>query len=480
MKFSTIAKSLAWSGLEGTVISVLLLVTAIVLARILGPEEFGIASLALGLIFIPQMLVERLFHDVIIQRSKLTPSHLNTAFCLSLFIAIGLTIVIWFTSTQIAVIYNDSRLSSALRLATLCLLFNGASGVLIAYLRRKMFFKVLALRNLIAAFIGTAAGLTMAVNGFGLWSLIGQQVVQAFVGMLVVFSTVDRMPKLRFSKAHFRDLIGFSTIVAVSGTVWIAQLRFFLVLLGYISGPVVVGYFEIASRLVDSLRNIWLNTINPVALSIFSRLQHNQSELSSAFQQATEINVSVAFPVFAGLFVAAPEVVRVILGEPWVDSIVIVQMLSIAALLTSIRQFPPIIFNAKNRPHYNLIGSLIGLVVPFVMLYMFMPTTLLVQCFIWLGRLAFTTPVDIWFLRKVLFLSPIAQFKGVGTALLTSFIMVGVLWKVKVMFLSSMADIEILIVEVVLGACMYLVLMYFFSPHIIRRWQQMINEIRGG
>ena len=208
MNFSTVVRSLAWSGLESCGISMLLLFTAIVLARILGPEDFGIAYLAMGLTLILHVVAERLFHDAIIQRADLQHLHLDTAFSASLCVAATLVTGVWLFSPALADLYDEPRLSGALRLSSLCLLFNGASGVLIAYLRRQMKFKVLAIRTLAGALIGTVAGLVMAINGFGLWSLIGQQVLHTCMAMVVVFLSIDRLPRLRFSKAHLRDLFG--------------------------------------------------------------------------------------------------------------------------------------------------------------------------------------------------------------------------------------------------------------------------------
>ena len=470
-------RSLAWSGIESTGTSLLLLITAIVLARILDPVEFGIASLAIGLVLIPQMFAERLFHDAIIQRSELDPSHLDVAFCVSIVVAALLSLGVWAIAPVLANVYDEPRLSGALRLSSLCLLLRGASGVLVAYLRRRMQFKVLALRNLGAAFVGALVGLTMAVNGFGLWSLIAQQIVLAFVGMIVIFACIDRRPRWCFSSAYLKDLFGFSSIVVTSELLWNCQLRLFIAVIGYLSGPAAVGYFEIASRMVDSLRNIWLSAINPVVLSAFSKLQTDTVELKNAFHKVTEVNASVAVPVFAGLAVTAPEVVNVILGDTWVDSIPILQLLSIAALVSSIRQFPPIVFNSMRRPHYNLISSFIGLVVPTAALLIILPTTLVAQGFIWVGRLAITVPVGIWFTNRILALPAQKQFKGVGAPVVASLVMVGILYAVKSTLLMGMPALYALLIQIILGALIYICLALFLSKNLINHWQQMLKAV---
>lgn len=479
MKFSILVRSLAWSGIESLCISVLLLFTVFVLANILGPVDFGIASLALGLVFIPQMVVERLFHDAIIQRKELNPPHLDTAFSVSLCVAVVLVLGVCAISPILAKFYNEPRLSTALRLSSLFLLFNGASGILIAYLRRQMLFKVLALRNLTSALFGATVGLAMAINGFGLLSLICQQVVQSFVGMVVIFASVDRLPRLRFSSTYLRDLLGFSTIAVASETIWNSQLRVFIAVLGYQAGPAVVGYFEIASRMVNSLRNIWLNAINPVALSAFSKLQTDTPVLIKNFQYATEINASIAVPVFAGLFVTAPETIHTFLGDAWIASTPIIQLLSLAAIWSSIRQFPPIVFNSLGHPHYNLIGSLIGLIVPTIVLLVMAPTSLIVQGIIWIGRLAITIPMGFWFTYKILSMPPREQVKGVGAPIAASLVMVCLLWVVKTTFLANMMEMIALLFQIILGFLIYCSLLIFFSPQLINRWSRIIKEIRG-
>jgi len=479
MNFSTVVRSLAWSGLESWGISMLLLFTAIVLARILGPEDFGIASLAMGLTLILQVVAERLFHDAIIQRADLQHLHLDTAFSASLCVAATLVTGVWLISPALADLYDEPRLSGALRLSSLCLLFNGASGVLIAYLRRQMKFKVLAIRTLAGALIGTVAGLVMAINGFGLWSLIGQQVLHTCMAMVVVFLSIDRLPRLRFSKAHLRDLFGYSTIVVASDVIWNANLRVFMAVLGYLVGPVAVGYFEVASRVVDSIRNIWLNAINPVALSAFSKLQTSASALKEGFHSATEINASIAIPVFAGLFVTATELVPTILGESWIAATPIIQLMSLAALFSSIRQFPPIIFNAVGRPHYNLIGATVGLIAPNLALLVLTPASLMAQGAIWVGRLALTIPMGFWFTYKTLSLTPRRQVKGVGAPMAAALVMVLILSGLKTTLLADMADLQTLALQVAMGSLIYFPILIFFSPHLIESWNRTIKEIRA-
>ena len=479
MKLSTVVRSIAWSGLESLGVSILLIFTVIIMARILGPLDFGVATLALGLVYIPLIIAERLFHDAIIQRKELTTLHLDTTFCVSIGIAILLVLGIWTISPVVAKFYNEPRLSTALQLSSLSLLFNAPSGILIADLRRKMQFKPLALRNMVATLIGAMVGLIMAINGFGLLSLICQQIVQSFIGMIIIFASVDQFPRLRFSSVHLKDLIGFSTLAIVSETIRNSQFRLFIVVLGYYSGLTTVGYFEIASRVVGSLIFFWQNAINSVAMSAFSKLQSNKFEFKKAFRQITEINASLIVPVFAGLFVITPEMVMTLLDKPWVASTPIIQLMSIGALFSSIRQFSPVVFNSLGRPQYNLIEALPGLMIPALVLLVLMPTTLIAQGTIWVGRLVITIPISFWLTYKILAMSPLEQIKGVGSPLVASLIMVYILWITKTTLLFNMADSISLMCQIFLGFLIYPSFLILFSPHLIKRFSRIIKEIKG-
>jgi PST family polysaccharide transporter len=133
-------------------------------------------------------------------------------------------------------------------------------------------------------------------------------------------------------------------------------------LIGYFLGPTALGYYTIAYSLLVAMTDLLIVVPSAVAFSAFSRLQSERARMQSSFYEATHLMSIVAFPIFFGMLILAPEVVLVLYGENWSPSIPVIQILMLIGLLHSAFYLYGNVLKAVGKPSWRFgILSLIAI-----------------------------------------------------------------------------------------------------------------------
>ncbi|PSF37812.1 flippase [Aphanothece hegewaldii CCALA 016] len=343
-----------WGGQTGS------LIVFLILARLLTPEAFGLVALANVFINFMQIFLEQGFAQVLIQRENIDEQHINTAFWTQIILGIILTIISWLTANQIANYFKISQLAPILQCFSILFFINSLIQIQIALLKRNFAFKVTAMRTLLGITIGGIIGVVMSFLGYGVWSIVGQQLSYEIVGVFVLWNASDWRPKLQFSWSHLADLMNFSLNLLGFQLVNFFNQRTDNLLIGYFLGEVALGYYAIAHRILQVMTQLLIGTLNQVALPTFSRLQSDSKRFIEAFYRATQLTSIFAFPVFFAVIILAPELVITLFGEKWHNAIPIMQILSFAGILRSISFYQRSAFMALGQPLLNFKLGLIN------------------------------------------------------------------------------------------------------------------------
>ena len=253
-------KSIFWSFIEkwgGQLISASVF---LLLARLLGPDDFGLAALASVFISFMSAFVNQGFVPAIIQKEELSSKHLDTAFWSSLSIGTLMYLMTFTASGLIAKSFGEPELQLVIKWLALVFLIIAFESVQTAILQRNFDFKKLALRSLVATFVSGVIGVIVAFLGYGVWSLVAQQLVNRIINVIVLWKASPWRPGFNISIKHFRDLSSFG--INVMG---VNILRFFNqrsddFLIGFFLGTTALGYYTVAYRLLRLMVNILTNT----------------------------------------------------------------------------------------------------------------------------------------------------------------------------------------------------------------------------
>jgi len=319
------SKDLGRLALRGGTVSVamqygngiLQIAAAVVLARLLAPEDFGLVAIVTVLTSFAPLLIDFGLGDATTQRNKITQSQVSSLFWLSS--GIGLTIAVFVVACGplIAWTYREPRLEAIAMYSAIAFVLFGASNQHLALLRRAMQFAAIAKIVILSNLAGVAVSIVLAICGYGYWALVLRPIVSSLciaIGAWLVcgwrpgFPVVDNEVKsmVRFGL----HVVGFSTTYSVARAVD-------RIALGLFYRPDQVGYYQNAITLYDNSIFSALMQLHTVGSAALSKLQCDPAALRQKYEAALSTLAFFVMPTAAILSVTAEDVTVMLLGEKW-------------------------------------------------------------------------------------------------------------------------------------------------------------------
>jgi len=330
------------------------LVMTFLLAAILGPADFGLVAVGLIYVTFIRMLMEQGFGTALIQRENLEDEHLDSAFWLNFAWSIALMGLSFASAGWWAHVNDMPRLERVIQVLSLMIFFEGLGVVQQALMQRQLDYKRLAIRSNLAIVLGGATGVALAVAGAGVWALVAQQLVLEFTFAVTIWVLSTWRPKLRFSRRHARELLGFSSSVFAANVAGFVSRRADALLMGIFFGPVVIGLYRFADRLVDVVLEVTMRPVGMVSLPVLSRLQNDPEALRAAVARCLRTTLLISVPVLLLVLACADEIVGV-LGSKWDKSAIALEFLCLVGIGKAIGFFAGPVLFAVGRPRFRAV-----------------------------------------------------------------------------------------------------------------------------
>ena len=369
-------KSVAWAAIEA-VSSVLVSVVALLgIARLIGPTEFGLGALGLGTVQILSVVIGSLFHDALVRDPKISDKHINAAWTVSLIIAIAACLFCVLLSAPLAGYYDAPALAAVFVAFSLMLIPDAVVAPLIAERRRALDFRLVTIQYLIARLMGALVGVAMAAVGYGVWSMVAQQLITGVAGLLIILWYTPFRVRPCFEISLLKPLIVFtSSIIATQFVIQFAQ-RIILFYVGRVSGITAAGYWGLADRIVDTLQMTITNALYHVSLSHFAKVQDQKERLGEVIRQANHWLVPAIFPGLLLVAIFGTDIIRFLLDDAWLPAGPATQILAIGAIIQLRRLMDHVGLNALGHSGIALQAYLLEAIVTTAALFLFMPSML--------------------------------------------------------------------------------------------------------
>ena len=327
-------KGTMWSLVSSLVPSALGFLVFLASSRVLSPTEFGIVAFAVSIASVGVAVAPAGFREALIQREKITAAHLDTVFWLCLGSALVIYAALCVAGPFIGRAADQPLLAALIPLVAARVIFDMAAAVPNALIVRSMAFKMLALRTTIAAVVTALVCLGLLWAGFGLWALAFSQLAGSVAGCIGAMVGARWLPGLRFDRAALRELRAFGLFS--SGNHFITTINIDQLLIGALMGPAWLGLYSFARRIFQILTDLIAGALNLVSYSLLSSMQREPAKLREAYLLGTFASSVVAFPVFSGLALVAPDLIPFAFGPAWVEAVPVVQAFCVLGLLTAI------------------------------------------------------------------------------------------------------------------------------------------------
>lgn len=293
------------------------LAIGIVLARLLGPEEFGTYAVAF-IALLAVLSFNELGVSLAIVRWTEDPRDIApTVTAISLVTSAVITVAMMFAAGPFASAMGDPEAAGLVRLLSLCVLINGVVATPAALLQRYFRQDQRMICDQVNVWLGALVSLALALSGVGAMSLVVGRLAGALVSgvMLVAYSPLPFAVGL--DVRHVRPLLRFGAPLAGASIIVFAVGFVDQFAVGHIVGSVALGYYVLAFNLASWPVSLFSQPLRSVAPAMFSRLQNNRDAMTESFNRLVKVLAAVALPICVVLAAAAEDVIRFVYGPDW-------------------------------------------------------------------------------------------------------------------------------------------------------------------
>lgn len=356
-----------WASLQNVAKEGIGFLVFLLLARFfLNDTDFGIVALANSFVMLGQTVGQFGLGTALIRQRDIMDRHKTACFWVSLgaglLIAGGLSAL----ADVFAVWADEPRVAPVLRVLSFGLILTSAGIVHAALLQRELGFKALAIRTLVASISGGIVGITIAILGGGVWSLIALNLVTAGVSTLLLWLSLSWRPKFELPLEELFELVPTGLRVMAIGLVRYVGNSADRFAVGFLIGLSDLGVLYVGQRIVQALQTVLTQSINSVALPVFSEIQDDPHRIRNVYLTAFRTCVVVIVPLFFGLALISNQVSQIVLGEKWSDLPIILSILAISAAFSSPLYFnqPLLIAIGKSQKALNIatIGTAVQII----------------------------------------------------------------------------------------------------------------------
>ena len=319
-------KGLAWSMVERFATQGVQFLFGIILARLLSPDDYGIIAMPLVFLAIAQCIIDSGFSTALIRKPELTEDDLSTAFYFNIGIGILCYAVLFFSSPLIADFYHTPILSSLLKVTALAVLFNPLCAVQQAILTRKIDFKTQAIVSFSGAVVSGIVGLYMAYNGFGVWSLVFQQVGGYVMRTILLWILGKWKPKRKWSWKSFHYLWGFGSKMLGSGLLDTIYNNIYPIVIGKYFSAQDLGNYTRAQQFSSLPSSNVTGVLQRVTFPVLSSIQNEDERLAKNYRKILKLSAFLVFPMMLMLSAIANPLVRILLTDKWIGCVILLQI----------------------------------------------------------------------------------------------------------------------------------------------------------
>ena len=361
-------RGVVWSAVEKFSRQGLMTLFTILIARQLSPSDYGLVAMLSIFLIIAQVFVDSGFVEALIQKQDRTETDFSATFWFNIGVALLVYIALLLFSPLIAGFYDEPLLGELLPWMALVFVINAFRTVQQAKLNIAMDFRRQAWISIIAISVSGGAGLWMAYNGFGVWTLVWQPLLQNFLNVLLLWISAGWMPSLVFSGRSFKNLFGFGSKLLMSRTLNAVYTQGSFLLVGKFFSPSAAGLYSQSTQMTSFIPAAISDVVARVAYPIECELQDNDKELQRRFFQMLRMTCFILFPLMMGIAALAEPAVRLLLTEKWLDAVPLMRILCFAYVWWPASNMSWQLLNAKHRSDYGLKSEIIKRIVGIVIL----------------------------------------------------------------------------------------------------------------
>lgn len=343
-----------WGVIDNFANSGVTFVVGLVLARLLLPEEFGVLGIITIFINLSITIIDGGLATALIRKKDVCELEYNTVFYSNLCVSFLLMLLLLLGSGAIADFFGQPILLPTLSVMSLVLLINTLSLIPKTILIKRLDFKSQAIFSLIASLSSGAVGIIMAYKGFGVWSLVAQQLSRQILMAVGFWYVCHWHPKIMFSISSFKDLFGFGSKLLVANLVNSLFKDAFIAVIGKFYSTKDLGYYNRAEQFNAILSSNLGQIVRKVSLPTLSQIQDEDERLKATFRKLMMYVAILSFAAVFTLSATAEPLIVLLIGDRWLPSVSLLRIMCFYAAIYPLNMLNLNVLNVRKRSDYML------------------------------------------------------------------------------------------------------------------------------
>ena len=326
-------KGTFWSAADAFLGQGVTFIVGLVLARLLSPEDYGLIGIVAIFTTILTGIVDSGFSNALIRKKDTKDEDYNTMFITNMVVSILLFGLLYVCSPLIANFFARQELVWLVRAMGLILILQALSITQVTLLTKRIDFKTKTKASLISAVLSGAIGIGMAFGGFGVWSLVGQQLSKQLFYTICLWIFNKWWPVLKFNIQSFRYMWGFGWKLMVSGLLNNIWNQLYQVVVGKYYSPATLGQYSRAKEYANIFSSNLTTIIQRVSYPVLADIQDDKESMVSAYRKIIKVTMFITAITLIGLGAIAEPLIYCLIGPQWHEAATYLPLICLAMSL---------------------------------------------------------------------------------------------------------------------------------------------------
>lgn len=309
-----------WNSIGGALIIVISLVFSIILARLLEPEDFGTLAIIVVVYILSQVVIHCGLGTAIIQKSTVSDEEYSVAFFIMFFLSAVFALFLFFGSGWISRYYENVELENLCKIFSALYFIDAFMHIQRIKLKKRLDFKSLNIIEVTAKLIGGTLAVMLALNGFGLYSLVVQNLSIAAIQTILICYIVKWWPTFNVKLSSISKLFQYGKFILVSDFIYEISQRFDALIIGKYYGEGLLGLYDKGKSTSEMGQRL---PANLMMKPLFTSLSEKQNDKPALERMMDRIYLSISFifiPFLLFLVFNATQLIRFVYGDKWIGA----------------------------------------------------------------------------------------------------------------------------------------------------------------
>ncbi len=329
------------------------LISTVILARLLTPDDFGVVAIAMSFFALIDVFSKLGFQTALIQNQSATEEHYHSAWTFNFLFGIVSAAILFLASSPIAEFYERQELEVILWVISFMFVLNGLKNIGTVEFQKELTFDKEFKLIVIPKFISFFCTIALALYFLNFWALVIGNVIWRLLEVVVSYWMHPFRPRFCVSKG--KELFKFSRWMIVNNVFIFIQMRSPEMILGKMVSPQGAAIYNLSNEIGTMSTSEVIANLNRAIYPGYAKVSHDRKRLTELYHESIRAIALFAMPLGVGVALLAEFVVPVMLGSQWLDAREPLIYLALGGAVNALSSNLGYIYYALNKPRLSTV-----------------------------------------------------------------------------------------------------------------------------